>query len=685
MRVVGVDIGGTFTDLMLYDTSSGSVHVHKVPSTPAEPERAMVSGLTELCASAGLAASDLTGVFHGTTVATNAVLEHEGAVAGMITTRGFRDVVHIGRHQRALHYSVMQDIPWQAKPFVQRRHRKVVTERIVPPTGEILVPLDEDDVRAAARELRDEGVEAVAVCFLFSYLNPEHERRAAAIVREEMPDAFVTTSADIVPQFREFERFTTAAMSAFVGPKTGHYLERLAGALEGEGVQGELHVMMSSGGVASVHAAAERPVTLLLSGPAAGILGGQWAGALAGRRRLITFDMGGTSADIGIVTEEGVAEASARDTWIGGYPLLVPMLDVHAIGAGGGSIAYVDEGGAFRVGPRSAGAAPGPACYGDGGTEPTISDAHAVLGRLDPDRFLGGRMKLDRDAAVRVVQTLADELGLGLEEAAEGILTIANSNMARAIRSRTIEKGHDPREFALVAFGGAGPLHAAEVADSLEIPEVLVPPYPGITSAGGLLTSDLKYDQMRTVFQLEGSIDGEMLNRELDELAAELRGWLVRDGVPEHDIDVIRALDCRYVGQGYELRVTLDGPYDDRALTQFHRLHEREYGSAYSDPIEIVNARVTAIGKRPTLDELPVASGSLDDALVDEREGYFRVDGELQALPTRFYDRGNLPLDESFEGPAVVFHLDTTTVVPPGWHGRADASGNLILTKGGAQ
>src|SRR3954449_10494079 len=516
MHVVGVDIGGTFTDLMLYDTQSGGVHVHKVASTPSEPERAMVDGLTELCAMAGLAARDVTGVFHGTTAATNTVLEHSGSVTGMITTRGFRDVVHIGRHQRPLHYSVMQDIPWQARPFVRRRHRKVVTERIVPPTGEVLTPLDEEEVRAAARELRDEGVEAVAVCFLFSYLNPEHERRAAGIVREELPDAFVTTSAEIVPQFREFERFTTATMSAFVGPKTGRYLERLAGALEDEGVQGELHVMMSSGGVASVHAAAERPVTLLLSGPAAGILGGQWAGVLSGRRRVITFDMGGTSADIGIVTEDGITEASARDTWIGGYPLLVPMLDVHTIGAGGGSIAYVDEGGAFRVGPRSAGATPGPACYGNGGEDPTISDAHTVLGRLDPERFLGGRMKLDRDAAVAVVQKLADELGLGLEEAAEGILTIANSNMARAIRSRTIEKGHDPREFALVAFGGAGPLHAAEVADSLEIPEVLVPPYPGITSAGGLLTSDLKYDQMRTVFQLEGSIDATMLNRELD-------------------------------------------------------------------------------------------------------------------------------------------------------------------------
>src|SRR5919106_890507 len=545
MPVVGVDIGGTFTDFMLYDTASGAVHVHKVPSTPAEPERAMVTGLEELCAEAGLATADVTGVFHGTTVATNAVLQHQGAVAGMITTRGFRDIVHIGRHQRPLHYSVMQDIPWQARPFVRRRHRKVVTERIVPPTGEVLTPLDEDEVRAVAAELRDDGVEAVAVCFLFSYLNPEHERRAAAIVREEMPGAFVTTSADIFPQFREFERFTTASMSAFVGPRTGRYLDRLSTGLEGEGVHGELHVMMSSGGVASAPAAAERPVTLLLSGPAAGVLGGQWAGALSGRRRLITFDMGGTSADIGIVTEDGVSEASARDTWVGGYPLLVPMLDVHTIGAGGGSIAYV----------------------GEGGAQPTISDAHVVLGRIAPERFLGGRMRLDRGAAVAAVERLAGELGLGLLETAEGILTIATSNMARAIRSRTIEKGHDPREFALVAFGGAGPLHAAEVDDSLDIPEVLVPPHPGITSAGGLLTSDLKYDGMRTVFQLQGSVDADRLNRELDELEADLRGRLERDGVPAADVEVIRALDCRYVGQGYELRVTLgEGPFTDAAL-----------------------------------------------------------------------------------------------------------------------
>jgi len=681
MHVVGVDIGGTFTDLMLYDTGSGHVHVHKVPSTPGEPEKAMVSGIGELCAAAGIRTSDVASVFHGTTVATNAVLEHNGARTGLITTRGFRDIVHIGRHQRPLHYSVMQDIPWQSMPFVERRHRKVVTERIVPPTGEVLVPLAEGEVRAAARELAGEGIEAVAVCFLFSYLNPEHERRALEIAREELPGVFVTTSADIFPQFREFERFTTASMNAFVGPMTGRYLDRLAGSLAAEGVD-DLKVMMSSGGVASLRAAADRPVTLLLSGPAAGILGGQWAGELADRSRLITFDMGGTSADIGIVTEDGISEASARDTWVGGYPLLVPMLDVHAIGAGGGSIAYVDEGGAFRVGPRSAGAIPGPACYGHDGTEPTISDAHVVLGRLDPDHFLEGRMTLDRDAAHGVVERLAAEVGMSVVETADGILRIANANMARAIRSRTVEKGHDPREFTLVAFGGAGPLHAAELADLLGIPEVLVPAHPGITSAGGLLTSDLKYDQMRTVFQTEGSVDAERLNRQLDDLTIELSGWLTRDGFAEADIEVIRALDCRYAGQGYELRLVLEeGRFTEAALEQFHALHEREYGQRYSDPIEIVNARVTVIGRRAVLRELPVAGGDHGDAVLGESACHFRVDGTLQPVNTRLYDRCRLSLGEPIPAPAVIFHPDTTTVVPPGWVARAERSGNLILGK----
>ena len=676
MRVVGVDIGGTFTDFMLYDTATEIVHVHKVRSTPDDPGRALISGLGELCGNAGIAPADLDAVFHGTTVATNAVLEHRGAEAGMVTTKGFRDIVHIGRHQRPQHYSIMQDIPWQAKPFVKRRHRHVVSERIAPPTGEVVEPLDEDEVRAAARALKDAGVESVAICFLFSYLNPEHERRAAEIVAEEMPGAFVTSSADIFPQFREFERFTTACMNAFVGPSTGRYLERLSGALAAEGVPGKLHVMMSNGGVASVETAAQKPVTLLLSGPAAGVLGGLWAGETTGRRRLITFDVGGTSADIGIVTDRGISEASARDTWVAGYPLLVPMIDIHTIGAGGGSIAYVDEGGAFRVGPRSAGASPGPAAYGQGGEEPTLTDANVVLGRIDPDRFLGGEMKLDRELAAAAVQRLADRLGLGLLEAAEGIVTIANANMSGAIRSRTVQKGHDPREFALVAFGGGGPTQAAEVAESLGIPEVIVPPYPGITSAMGLLTSDLKYDQMRTVFMTEGAIDEARLDDELAAAAEELRTRLREDGVADAEIEVSAGLDCRYVGQGYELRIPLpDERFTPAAFEEFHRLHEQEYGHAFRDPIEIVNLRVTAHGKRPRLERLPAPPTG--DPLLGEGESVFGG----KAHPTRYYERWLLPAGEGFDGAAVIFQRDTTTVVPPGWTARADASGSLILSR----
>jgi N-methylhydantoinase A len=677
MRAVGVDIGGTFTDFMLYDTESGAVHVHKVRSTPDDPGRAMVSGLVELCDEAGVEPAQVDAVFHGTTVATNAVLEHRGAETGMLTTKGFRDVVHIGRHQRPQHYSIMQDIPWQARPFVKRRHRHVASERILPPTGEVLEPLDEDEVRAAAHALKEAGVESVAICFLFSYLNPEHEQRAAEIVAEELPDAFVTSSADIFPQFREFERFTTACMNAFVGPVTGRYLERLGTALSSQGMPGKLHVMMSNGGVAAVDTAARKPVTLLLSGPAAGVLGGLWAGETTGRQRLITFDVGGTSADIGIVTERGISEASARDTWVAGYPLLVPMIDIHTIGAGGGSIAYVDDGGAFRVGPRSAGASPGPACYGQGGTEPTLTDANVVLGRIDPGRFLGGEMLLDRDAAVAAVQRLGERLGLPLLEAAEGIVTIANANMSAAIRSRTVQKGHDPREFSLVAFGGGGPTQAAEIAASLGVPEVIVPPYPGITSAMGLLTSDLKYDQMRTVFMTEGAIDGERLDRDLTAAAEELRSRLREDGVAADEIELEAGLDCRYVGQGYELRIPLpEERFTEAALAEFHRRHEQEYGHAFRDPIEIVNLRVTAHGRRPRIGRLPAGVNG-KNPLLGEGESIF---GHT-VYSTRYFERSLLPVGEPIEGAAVIFQRDTTTVVPPGWVARADSSGSLVLSR----
>src|SRR6266545_210311 len=378
MRLIGVDVGGTFTDLVYADTEAGETAVHKVSTTPDDPSRGVVAGLMALCDKYGIPRETIDVVFHGTTIATNAILEHDGAVTGMITTGGYRDILHIGRHQRPQHYSIMQDIPWQDRPLVRRRFRKTVPERLMPPHGDVLIPLDEVAVRQVARELKAAGVEAIAVCFLFSYLDSTHEERARAIITEEYPQCFVKTSSSVTPQFREFERFTTTAMNAFIGPKVRDYVQRLAGALQTVGFKADLHVMGSNGGVATAKMVAERPVLTLLSGPAAGVLGGAWSGALSHKSQLITFDMGGTSADIGLIVDGTFTEATARDTWIGGYPIMAPMIDIHTIGAGGGSIAYVDAGGAFRVGPHSAGAQPGPAAYGKGGDQPTVTDAHVA-------------------------------------------------------------------------------------------------------------------------------------------------------------------------------------------------------------------------------------------------------------------------------------------------------------------
>jgi N-methylhydantoinase A/oxoprolinase/acetone carboxylase beta subunit len=603
MYLIGVDVGGTFTDIVFADTQSGRTLIHKTPTTRGDPSRGVVAGIGELCARFDLPRPAIDHVLHGTTIGTNAVLEYDGAVTGMITTAGYRDIVHIGRHQRPQHYSIRQEIPWQDRPLVRRRHRLTVSERLMPPRGEELVPLDEEAVREAARALRAEGVEAIAICFLFSYLNAAHESRAREIVEKEYPDCFICTSAEVAPQFREFERFTTALLNAFVGPRLRDYIRRLERSLSNEGFASDLHVMCSNGGVATPATVAKTPVSTLLSGPAAGVLGGAWSGALSGHDRLITFDVGGTSADIGIVIEGRFSEATARDTWIGGYPVLAPMIDIHTIGAGGGSIAHVDSAGAFRVGPRSAGAHPGPAAYAQGGAEPTVTDANLVLGRLDPDNFLGGAMRLDPAAARRAVSGLAERIGLDIEHAAEGILTIVNANMANAISSRTVQKGLDPRDFALVAFGGAGPLHGAEVARALGIPRVIVPAYPGITSAVGLLTTDLKYDAVRTEFQAGDTVDLDRLDVDLSAMQSELARQLVADGVPPGNATFERSGDLRYVGQGYELRVPFpDGKLDAARLSEifasFAELHRVEYGHVFeASPVEIVNVRATGTGK----------------------------------------------------------------------------------------
>ena len=686
MRLIGVDVGGTFTDLVYFDTTTEQVSIHKVPTTVDDPSRGVIDGVTALCAQVGADPSSVDYLFHGTTTATNALLEHDGAVTGMLTTRGFRDVLHIARHQRPQNYSIMQDIPWQDRALVRRRHRKVVTERLIPPTGEVLLPLDEGEVRRAVQELKAEGVEAIAVCFLFSYLNDAHERRAREIVLEEHPDAFVTTSSSIFPQFREFERFTTAAINAFVGPRVSRYVSRLKTALQNLGIKSELHIIRSNGGVSPAQIAAEQPVTLLLSGPAAGVLGGAWAGNQSGRPRLITFDVGGTSADIGIVTERGYSEAGARDTWIAGFPVMVPMINISTIGAGGGSIAYVDDGGAFRVGPKSAGATPGPACYGHGGQQATVTDAHAVLGRLDPDSRLGGSMALDIPQAEVVVDRLAGKLGLDRYQTAAGVLTILNNNMANATRAITVQKGHDPRDFSLIAFGGAGPLHAVEVAHILGVKEVIIPEYPGITSAIGLLTTDLKYDAIATQFTLSTSPDLARLQADAQRLAAQVTGQLRDNGFVEEDIRVERGADCRYVGQGYELRVPLpDGPLDEHSIAgvwaEFHELHRGEYGHAFPEQtIELVNLRVAGIGRTPKI--TPTTLGgerSAERALVKTAPVYFESQGQVQPFPTAFYLRDALPVGQRVDGPAILVQRDTTSVLPPYAHGWLEQNGNFIV------
>lgn len=690
MYLIGVDVGGTFTDIVLYNTDTTQTAIHKVATTPHDPSEGVIAGILGICENNGLAPAAVADVRHGTTVATNAVLEHDGAVAGLITTGGYRDIIHIGRHQRPQHYSIRQEIPWQDRALVKRRHRIDVPERLVPPKGEVLVPLDEEKVREAARTLGAMGVEAIAIGFLFSYLNPTHEERAKAIVAEELPDVFVTTSAEVSPQFREFERFITAAMNAFIGPKVKTYVNRLETRLAENGLDAHLHVMTSAGGVATPKMIAEKPVLTLLSGPAAGVLGGALTGAASGAQKLITFDVGGTSADIALVVDGAFFEASARDTEIGGFPVMVPMIDIHTIGAGGGSIAHLDVGGSFKVGPRSAGARPGPAAYGHGSTEPTVTDANVVLGRLDPDNFLGGAMALDAPAAERVVSALAEKLSLSTEAAAEGIITLINANMANAILSRTVQRGIDPREFALVAFGGAGPLHGAEVAAQLDIPTVIVPPHPGITSAVGLLTTDLRYDAVRTAFQQSNALDIPWLNETLGAMAADIAAQFEADGIAPSDVSYARSGDLRYAGQGYELKVPLpNGTLDEGALTavleDFHQRHLTEYGHSFGGtPVEIVNVKVSGSARVPAIaasTPAPATPGTLEEAEAGRRRCVFRTPDGLEGFDTPFLRRDRLPVDTPFDGPAIVLQTDTTTVVPPGWSAVAEAAGNLVLTR----
>ncbi len=687
MKRLGVDVGGTFTDLIYVDDDDGTILVHKLPTTPEDPSEGTVQGIQELTALAGEDASALDQVFHGTTIATNLVIEHNGASVGLITTEGYRDILHIARHKKPLNFSNYQDLPWQRYPIVRRRYRLTVPERIVK-DGSVLVPLEEEKARAQVRKLKEAGVEAVAVCFLFSFLNPVHEARVAEIVREEFPEAFLSVSSEVLPQYREYERFSTVCLNAFIGPKVSQYIRRLEEQLEALNVKTKLHLMTSASGVATPEGAIARPVNLLMSGPVAGVVGGIWAGKQAGYGNVITLDVGGTSADIGLAQEGRLRMKHLLDTKVGPYQAMIPMVDVDTIGAGGGSIAYVDQGGIFRVGPRSAGADPGPAGYGRGGTEPTATDAMVNLGWLLPEAFLGGAMNLRADLARSAFEDgPAKALGMSVEEASMGAVQILTHSMVQSIEENSVRKGYDPRDFALVAEGGAGPLFAAQIALEVGTPWVLVPPYPGITSAMGLLATDMVYEYVSTAYQRLSTLDAAALERRFAELEAQARAQLEADGVPAERLVIQRVADCRYLGQGYELRVdvgsgAIDTAWIEKVRADFHDTHQREYSRRFEESdIEIPNVRARAIGLMPPLAtrETEGGSESAGDALRHEGEAWFLVGGGIAQVPTRYYDRSALKAGNRLDGPAIVNQYDSTTVIPPGLSARIDRFGNVVI------
>jgi N-methylhydantoinase A len=693
MAKIGVDVGGTFTDLVL-EKGPRDVYVHKVPSTPEDQSIGVVRGIREICEIGNVRPKDIELIVHGTTVATNITLEHNGSEVGMLTSKGFRDILHIARHKRPYNFSLQFDAPWQSNPLVKRRNRIAITERVMPPTGKIEVPLNEQEVRDACKVFKERGVEAVIICFMFSFLNNKHEMAAKKIVEKELPNAYISTSCEVIDVIREYERFSTTAMNAYVGPKTSRYIRNLAKKLKSEGISSELRIMQSNGGVATVEMASERPVTILMSGPAGGVIGGKWAGALSKEKNVITVDIGGTSADISTIPGGQIRIMNPRDTYVGDYPVLVPMIDLATIGAGGGSIAFIDQGGAFRVGPKSAGADPGPACYNRGGTEPTVTDAQVVLGRLDMDRFLGGDMSIDPSLSEKAIaEKIAKPLGMSVKDAALGIIKVINSNMALAIRANSVARGFDPREFALMPFGGAGPLHGVALANEVSAKEVIVPPAPGINAAIGLLETDMQYEFTRSApLVLEGATakDYDRINKSLDDLEKMCRERLTADGIPRSKQKLTRIAECRYHGQGFELRADLpsgklSAKNKDVVINNFHKQHELDYGYTFgSDQVEIMTLRVIGVAAVepltwPRVKKAPAGAAkkkALKAAYLYSRKTTFD-DGKTVDTPR--YDRDKLLSGHEIAGPAVILQHNSTTLVPPGCKARVTDFGNIHI------
>jgi N-methylhydantoinase A len=690
---VSVDVGGTFTDLVSLDEETGELVNIKVPSVPTNPEEGVIDAFKMFLD--GRKKPSIRMVGHATTIATNALfgqIDLRLPRIGLITTKGFRDVIEIGRQRRAEVYNLF----FQRPPMlVERRHRYEVEERIGA-DGEVLVPLNLDDVEKALRNLEDEGVESLAIGLINSYVNGSHEVKILEMARQHLPKVNLSASSQVSGGYREYERFSTAVVNAVLIPIIHTYVSQLALDLKVIGVSAPLYVMQSNGGMAAAEIVADKPVTIVESGPASGVTAAAWLGDLFDKSKVISFDMGGTTAKAGTVRErvpEVVPEYEvAGKVHMGrllkgsGYPVRYPFIDLAECSAGGGTIAWVDEGGALNVGPTSAGANPGPACYGKGGSQPTITDANLVLGRLNPENLLDGSMRIYQRNARLSLKKLGVELDMGVEEVAASVVRISNSMMSKILRIVSVERGFDPRRFTLVAFGGAGPMHACPLAAELDIQDILVPPNPGMFSALGLLTADLFQDYSRPLVSKIDDVDSSGINAAFEEMEEEGRVALLSEGVESGDISLHRRIDLRYLGQSYELTIDANVAPGDELISsvasRYHKRHEEIYGySAPDETVEVVNIRLRAIGlmAKPCFAE---RAGPHDyEGSVDKRLVYFEDDNSWVETPV--YSRSSIGEGFSREGPAVIEQYDSTTVVYPGWNIRVDRFGVLHLRRGG--
>jgi N-methylhydantoinase A len=684
---IGVDIGGTFTDLALVDDASGQIGVAKVPTTPGDLTEGVIRALEMAMARYAVAAPEVNLLSHATTVVTNAILGENGARAALITTRGFRDVLELRRSARADLYDLFQDAP---STLIPRRRRFEITER-VGADGAVVTPLAEEEIDALTAALKAARVDAVAISLVFSFLNPEHERLLAARLRAALPGVPIYLSSDVLPEIKEFERTSTTAVCAYVGPILASYLDRLAEVTRSRALP-PLHLMGSSGGILEAAEAIAMPAMAVESGPAAGVVAAALVARQTGRLDLLSFDMGGTTAKASLIRggqyettpDYEVGGGSSMTRWMNGtgHPIRVPVIDLAEVSAGGGSIAWVDRGGALRVGPKSAGAEPGPVCYGRGGNEPTVTDCNLLLGYLDQRSLLDGDLAIDHAAAVASVRKrLAEPLGVDLRTAAAAVIDVVNHAMAEVLKIVSTRRGHDPRDFVLAAFGGAGPLHAAALADELGMAEVICPPIPGAFSALGLIGTDLRRDYVQT---LHATADAAALQAAFEALEQRGAAMLDRAGVAPEQRRFERSVDARYSRQSFELVVPVPPrPVDEAALaeiaTAFHDRHRFTYGhDNRGEPVQIVSVRLAAIGATPPLLIRDQVAPSRTDAVKSNRHVWFRETGTIEAA---IYDRRRMPAGLAAPGPVVIESLESTILVPPGWQAKMNDDGFVLLTR----